>query len=199
VKAGDAKLWVYRRENGYDCQAAEDHKLHVCDYSAWLIKARHFLSGGPIPPCKPDNKSGMRRKRSKAMFRNLKVLLIALMVIAIAGSAYAFAAANTVPATTAGSGASAVGGYTVSNVVYDLDATDPTIVDAITFSISPDTGSEKAVAVLVQTAAAGGWLSCTLADGTLPAVDVTCTYGALLLEDVTALNVVANSTTDPDL
>lgn len=132
------------------------------------------------------------------MFRNIKVLLIALMVIAIAGSAYAFAAANTVPDTTAGSGASAVGGYTVSDVLYDLDATDPTVVDAITFSISPDSGSEKAVAVFVQTAAAGSWTSCTLVDGTLPAVNATCTYGALLLEDVTALNIVANSTVDPN-
>ena len=132
------------------------------------------------------------------MFRNLKVLLIAVFVLALAGSAYAFAAANTVPDSTAGSGASTVGGYTVSNIVYDLDSADPTVVDAITFSISPDSGSEKAVAVFVQTQAAGSWTSCTLADGTLPAVDVTCTFGALALEDVTALNVVANSTTDPN-
>ncbi len=132
------------------------------------------------------------------MFRNLKVLLIAVIVIAIGGSAYAFAAANTVPDTTAGSGASTVSGYTVSNVVYDLDATDPTIVDAITFSISPDAGSEKAVAVFVQTDPAGSWTSCTLVDGTLPAVDVTCTFGALALQDVTDLNVVANSTVDPN-
>ena len=132
------------------------------------------------------------------MFRNLKVLLIAVLVIALAGSAYAFAAANTVPDSTAGSGASVVGGYTVSNIVYDLDATDPTIVDAITFSISPDSGSQKAVAVFVQTDPAGSWTSCSLVDGTLPAVDVTCTYGALLVEDVTVLNVVANSTVDPN-
>jgi len=132
------------------------------------------------------------------MFRNLKVLLIAVFVIVIAGSAYAFAAANTVPDTTAGSGASVVGGYTVSNVVYDLDSADPTVVDAITFSISPDSGTEKAVAVFVQTDPAGSWTSCTLVDGTLPAVDVTCTFGALALEDVTVLNVVANSTVDPN-
>jgi hypothetical protein len=29
VKTGDAKLWVYRRENGNDCQATEDHKVSV--------------------------------------------------------------------------------------------------------------------------------------------------------------------------
>jgi hypothetical protein len=30
-----------------------------------------------------------------------------------------------------------------------------------------------------------------------PAMDVTCTFGSLAVEDVTALNIVASSTTDP--
>ena len=132
------------------------------------------------------------------MLRNFKVLLIALAVFVIAGGAYAFAAANTVPASSAGAGTSTVSGYTASDIAYDLDATDPTIVDAIVFTITPDVGTDKALAVFAQTEAAGAWTSCTLADGTLPAVTATCTYGALLLEDVTALNVAANGTTDPN-
>lgn len=130
------------------------------------------------------------------MFRNIKVLLIAVFVIAIAASAYGFAAANTVPASTAGSGGSTVSGYTVSNVVYDLDDTDPSLVDAITFTVAPDTGTQKAVAVFVQTANGGGWTSCPVT-GVGPSVDATCTFGALTLASVTELNVVANSTTDP--
>jgi hypothetical protein len=140
----------------------------------------------------------MQIKRSKIMFRNIKVLLLAVFVLAIAGSAYAFAASNEILDTTAGSGASVVGGYTVSDIVYDLDATNPNTVDAITFGIAPDAGSEKAVAVFVQTADGGTWTPCTLVDGTLPAVNVTCTFGTLDLELVTALNVVANSTIDPN-
>ena len=132
------------------------------------------------------------------MLRNAKVLLIVLATIVIAGAAYAFAAANTVPASTAGSGTSAVSGYTISGLVYDLDATDPSIVDAIEFSLSPDTGTDKALSVFIQTEAAGAWTACTLADGTLPAVDATCTFGALDLADVTAVNIVANGTTDPN-
>lgn len=133
------------------------------------------------------------------MLRNAKVLVIALAIFVIAGSAYAFAAANTVPASTAGSGTSAVSGYTVSGILYDLDATDPTIVDAITFSISPDTGSDKAVAVFIQADSTDpAWTSCTLADGTLPAVDVTCTFGTLALADVDVVNIVANGTVDPN-
>ena len=131
------------------------------------------------------------------MFRNFKFLLAILAIIVVAGSAYAFAAANTVPDTNAGYAAAVVSGYTVTNLVYDLDATDPTIVDAITFDIEPTSGSQKAVLVKVQTVTAGAWTTCTLADGTLPQVDVTCTYGALPLANVTALNVLASGVADP--
>ena len=162
------------------------------------MKVRRFFIGWPNPTMQTRRDRECEEKRRKAMFRNLKVLLIAVFVIAIAASAYAFANANTVPDSAAGSGASSVSGYTISNLAYDLDQTNPTIVDAITFSISPDSGSEKASEVLVQTAAGGSWTSCSLVDATLPARDVTCTFGALDLEDVTALNVVANSTTDPN-
>jgi hypothetical protein len=131
------------------------------------------------------------------MVRNFKVLLAVLAVMIIAGSAYAFAAANVVPDTNAGYVASVVSGYTVGNIVYDLDATDPTLVDAITFDINPTTGTNKALLVMVQTATGGAWTTCTLVDGTLPEVQVTCTYGALALSSVTALNVVASDSLNP--
>ena len=131
------------------------------------------------------------------MLHNLKVVLIALVVISIAGGAYAFAAQNTVPNSAGGYAASTVSGYTVSNIVYDLDATDPTVVDAITFSIAPSSGSAAAALVKIQTADGGVWTDCSLTAGTPPAMNVTCTFGSLPLEDVTALNVVASSTTDP--
>jgi hypothetical protein len=130
------------------------------------------------------------------MLRNFKVLLLVLAVLVIAGSAYAFAAANTVPDTAAGYKASVVSGYTVSNIVYDLDDMDPTTVDAITFDIAPSAGSVAAAIVKIQTASGGNWTDCSLS-GTGPSKAVTCTFGSLLLEDVTALNVVASSTADP--
>ncbi|HUF00689.1 MAG TPA: hypothetical protein VMN99_15650 [Anaerolineales bacterium] len=131
------------------------------------------------------------------MLRNFKVLLSVLVVTVIAGSAYAFAAANTVPASAGGYAATTVSGYTVTNIVYDLDSADPSIVDAITFDISPTSGSSAAVLAKIQTAAAGAWTNCTLVAGVAPAKSATCTYGALPLADVTALNIVASSTTDP--
>jgi len=131
------------------------------------------------------------------MFRNFKALLIVFAVLVIAAGAYAFAAQNTVADSAAGYKASVVPGYTVTNIVYDLDATDPTVVDAITFDIAPTSGTVVAAIVKVQTAAAGSWTDCTLVAGVAPSMDVTCTYGSLALEDITALNIVASSTTDP--
>jgi hypothetical protein len=136
-------------------------------------------------------------KRRKAMLSKIKVLLIALVVIVIAGGAFAFAAANTVPDTNAGYVASVVSGYTVTDIVYDLDADDPTLVDQITFNIAPSTGSVLAAVVKLQTETAGTWTECTLGAPTLLVKPVTCTYGALELADVTALNVVASGSLDP--
>ena len=130
------------------------------------------------------------------MFRNFKVLLFALAIVIIAGGAYAFAATNTVPDSAAGYAASVVPGYTVSNIAYDLNATDPTLVDNITFLISPSSGAVVAAVVKVQTATGGTWTSCVLVAGTAPSMTVTCTPVGLALIDVTALNIVASSSVD---
>ena len=131
------------------------------------------------------------------MFRNFKILLIVLVVIVAAGSVYAFAATNTVPDSAAGYKANVIPGYTVTNIVYDLDATDPTLVDAITFDVAPSSGTVIAAIAKLQTATGGAWTDCTLVAGVAPSMEVTCTYGALNLIDVTALNIVASSTLDP--
>ena len=131
------------------------------------------------------------------MLRNFKVLMLVFVVVVIAGSAYAFAASNTIPASAGGYAGTTVPGYTITNLVYDLDSADPSIVDAITFDISPTSGSSAAVVAKVQTATGGSWTNCTLVAGVAPAKSATCTYGSLALADVTALNIVASSTTDP--
>jgi hypothetical protein len=131
------------------------------------------------------------------MLRTLKVMLVALVVLVLAGSAYAFAAANTVPDSAGGYAATEVSGYTVTGIVYDLDATNPTLVDAIKFSISPSSGTVVAAIVKIQTETGGTWTDCVLTAGTAPAMSAVCTYGSLELVDVTALNVVASSSLDP--
>jgi hypothetical protein len=55
----------------------------------------------------------------------------------VAAGGAAFTAANTVPATVAGSGSGGVSGYTVSSVVYNLNASNPQNIDSISFAYSP--------------------------------------------------------------
>ena len=130
------------------------------------------------------------------MFRNFKVLLIALLAVVVAGSAYAFAAANTVPVSAAGYAASVVSGYTITNIAYDLNATDPTLVDKITFLAAPTSGTLVAVLTKIQTATGGAWTDCVLVAGTAPSMTVTCTVTGLPLANITALNIVASSSAD---
>jgi hypothetical protein len=110
------------------------------------------------------------------------VALLAAVVIGVA--VYAFTAANTVPDTSAGAGSGTISGYTITNVQYGLNATTPTNLDQVTFTISPAAAST----VKVQLAPAGSWYSCTNASGS-----VTCntTSPQATVAAATQLTVVA--------
>jgi hypothetical protein len=125
------------------------------------------------------------------MFRNFKVLLSVLVVLVIAGSAYAFAAANTIEDSSVGSGTSTVSGYVVSNVEYNFAAGDPTEVTSIEFDLDKAAGTVKIQ--LDSTAVTGDtdwdWASCTIST-----LHVTCTPSATLLTTaIKNLNVAASS------
>ena len=59
----------------------------------------------------------------------------------LASGAYAFTASNTVPGTQVGAGSGTISGYTATNVQYTLDATTPTNLNAVAFTIAPATTS----------------------------------------------------------
>ena len=129
----------------------------------------------------------------------LKKLPLARFLVAlvasgvIAGGAYAFTAANTVPATNVGAGSGTVSGYTVSNIHYSLDGTNPTNIDSLTFSVSPvipNTGSGKVSVQAALTSGGPNTYSCT----TNTAGDtVTCatTSPQLTAATLSSLTVVA--------
>ena len=114
--------------------------------------------------------------------RRLLAAVAAGIVAALASTAFAFTAANTVPNSRAGSGSSTVSGYTVSAVAYGLNATTPTNIDSVSFTINPVAAST------VKAKLAGNWYSCTNAAGS-----VTCTTTApqLTVVSVTDLEVLA--------
>lgn len=121
------------------------------------------------------------------MLRNFKILLVILVVFVVGLSAYAFAAANTVPDTRAGAGSGTISGYTVSAVVYNLNAADPTLLDSVDFTLDA-----AAVNVKVKLVAAGStWYDCTVVSGN----DWTCdtTSPAQTVSTMDELEVVATS------
>ena len=72
-------------------------------------------------------------------FRSSKMFVVVLVIMAFATAAYAFAASNSVPASNAGEGNAAIGGYTVSNVTYTYSTANPSMLTFVDFDISPAT------------------------------------------------------------
>jgi hypothetical protein len=120
------------------------------------------------------------------MFKNLKIVFALIAVLAIAVASYAFAAANIVPDTQAGEGEGAVTGYTVTSVVYNLNATDPSTLDSVGFDLGD---AALAGQVQVQLVDGGTWYVCTLDTGTV----WECTTTGLLVSTIDQLRVVAAS------
>lgn len=121
------------------------------------------------------------------IIRNLRsgrrLAVLAIFAI-IAVSAFGFAAGNTVNASKAGDGAGGVSGYTVSNVHYTLDGTDPSLIDAVDFDLDADA---DATSVKVQFNSSGSWYGCT-GGPTSFSCDVAAAATVL---SVTSLRVVA--------
>lgn len=112
---------------------------------------------------------------------------------AVAGGAYAFTAANTVPTSNAGAGSGTVSGYTVTNVHYALNATTPANIDSLTFNVSPvipSTGSGK---VIVQAALTSGGPSTYTCSTNTVGDTVTCVTASpqLTADKLSSLTVVA--------
>jgi hypothetical protein len=124
---------------------------------------------------------------------HLRLIIAAVAAIGVAGGAYAFTAANTVPASTAGAGSGTVSGYTVSALHYSLNATTPSNIDSLTFTISPSvpsTGSGKVIVSAALTTGGPSTYNCT----TNTAGDtVTCatTSPQLTADKLSTVTVVA--------
>jgi hypothetical protein len=115
-----------------------------------------------------------------------RAVVVAVVALLLAFGVYAFAASNTVPATEAGSGSGAISGYTVSSVAYGLNATTPTNIDSVTFTISPT----LAATVKIQLASGGSWYTCTNTSGS---ISCGTTSPQATVAAATQLTVVATS------
>jgi hypothetical protein len=127
------------------------------------------------------------------MIKNIKVLIVLMLVFVLIGSTYAFAAANTIAENAGGYATDDVSGYAATNVVYDLNDTDPTVLVAIELDVAPiEVGAPAAAFVTIRTAATNAWTACSLSSGSTWRCATTDS-----IESVIDLEVVASSSTNP--
>jgi hypothetical protein len=115
-----------------------------------------------------------------------RVLASLVVAIALATGVYAFTATNTVPTSNAGSGSGTISGYTVSGIAYTLNATTPTDIDSMTFTLNASAATVRAKIVSGSTT----YTTCSIAGG----VNVTCNFSPDI--DITTadqLSVIATS------
>jgi len=115
--------------------------------------------------------------------RNIRYMAIFALVLVLTGATYAFAAANSVPASKAGDGSGAISGYTVSAIHYTLNGTNPATIDSVSFTLdsAPAAGSTLKIKLV---AAGSTWYSCT------NAINVTCTTTGASVSTADTLQVV---------
>ena len=115
--------------------------------------------------------------------RSIKIVVILVIALVLASITYAFAAANTMPATVyAGDGTTTVSGYTISDLVFDHDNSNPSQIVGVSFSVAPAAPSM----VKVQLQSGGSWIDCTAGATT------ACTF-SVPVENVVMLRVLATS------
>ena len=124
---------------------------------------------------------------------HIKIAASAVAALALAGGAYAFTATNTIPATTAGSGSGVVSGYTVTNIHYGLNATTPSNIDSLTFTISPSVPSTGTGKVEIQATLTTGGPNAYVCTTNTAGDTATCTTTApqLTASLLTGIVVVA--------
>jgi hypothetical protein len=122
-------------------------------------------------------------KRLIGQSRTLGALVVA---VALGTGAYAFTATNTVPNSSAGSGSGTISGYTVSAVQYQLNATTPSDIDSMTFTLNASASTVKAKVVSGSTS----YTNCSIAGG----VNVTCDFSPdIAVTTADELSVIATS------
>lgn len=102
-------------------------------------------------------------------------MITALAIFAVGGAA--FTAVNTVPQTSAGEGAATISGFTITNINYNLDPTNPPIVSTVSFVATADNGDgvNTDLVIFVEFVnGSGDWYACTRVGGVPPAHDIAC-------------------------
>ena len=117
----------------------------------------------------------------------LRLLASIAMLLILSAAAYGFAAANTVPVSGAGDGAGTITGYTVGAVQYTLNATTPSNIDSVSFTLTPSGAAGAPTTVKAKLVSSSSTYSaCTLAGATW-----TCNVTGVTATAADELRVIA--------
>lgn len=122
-------------------------------------------------------------------FRSFRWIVGVVFALILVGSAYGFAASNTVPTSGAGDGAGTISGYTIGGVSYVLNSTDPSKITTVNFTVTPTGTNPQPTTVKVQLVSNGTWYTGTHGTGTAWSVDLSAANVSVLSAD--NLRVVA--------
>jgi hypothetical protein len=114
-----------------------------------------------------------RRERDERFDRKRRLALAALLALVVAVAGGAFTATNTFSggAGNAGDGNAAISGYDITNVQYQLQASDPTYLASVTFTVTPAAADVRAKV----NAASTTYVTCTPATAS---AEKTCSFAA---------------------
>jgi hypothetical protein len=129
----------------------------------------------------------------KHVSRKFQIFAAIAVAALVGGGAFAFTSSNTVPTTNVGAGSGTVSGYTVSSIHYALNATTPTNVDSLTFTISPVIPSSSTGKVIASVALTSGGPNTYTCSTDTTGATVTCptTSPQLTASTITTVTVVA--------
>ena len=124
---------------------------------------------------------------SKLFQKRYRILILVVLILILGTASYGFAATNTVAdAGKAGEGSNTVSGYTVTNVSYTLNSTDPNQLDAVDFTLD---SAASSVYAGIDDLSTIEWRSCTNPSGN----NFTCDLSTVTISvtNAEALHVAA--------
>lgn len=115
-----------------------------------------------------------------------KFAAIALVLFSLSIVAYGYAATNVVTESGAGDGSGDISGYTITNIDYNLLASDPTKVESVSLDVTATAGAAAPDDVRITVDAGTTWITCTG-----PATNTwTCAFTALSEPSVTTISTL---------
>lgn len=100
-------------------------------------------------------------------FLNVRNFVAVVVTLIFVVSGQAFAAQNVVPTSAAGDGDADISGYTISNVKYTLDTTNPANLSKVAFSIAPTAGGAVPTTVRAKVVSSSTtYATCAVTTGT---------------------------------